>query len=108
LEKLVAPKSSEYKDFTSYYVYIVPKNPVRNDLPYTPSDKNTGVRCHENKLIREIDGSSFYELVTGQEDALESLYGVLPRVIQKVTGNPLSASVKKHLKGYFNTAFVGK
>jgi hypothetical protein len=39
-----------------------------------------------NKLIRQIDGASFYELVTGRPNALKELFDTLPDVIADITG----------------------
>jgi hypothetical protein len=81
LEDQVMPKSSVYKDFTAYYVEIIPKKPQRFDDFFTPSDRKTGSACPPNKMIRQIDGMSFYELVTGERDALKQVFDVLPHVI---------------------------
>jgi hypothetical protein len=82
LESWVMPKISPYKDYTAYYVVIVPRAPSRFDKPFVPSDKSTGKRKPENALVRTIDGSSFYHKVTGVPDALWQLFQVLPQVIQ--------------------------
>lgn len=84
LEDLVMRKGHAYKDYTAYYVEIVPKKPARYDEPFTPSDNRTGARCQANPLIRKIDGYSFYALATGIEDALYDLFSVLSHVIAKV------------------------
>lgn len=84
LENLVKPKHSGFKDFTAYFVQIIPRKPERYNEPFTPSDKETGDLCPSNDLIRVIDGASFYELATGRKNALKELHEVLPRVIEKV------------------------
>ena len=43
LEKLVMPKSSEYKGYTAYYVEIIPKKPDRMNIPVS----YTHLRAHE-------------------------------------------------------------
>ncbi|MCB9435193.1 MAG: Eco47II family restriction endonuclease [Ardenticatenaceae bacterium] len=105
LERLVMPKASDYKDYTAYYVSVIPKKPERYERPFTPSDKEKGARCPSNALIREIDGNSFYELVTGTPDALQSLYDVLPDVIETVVGDVLQVHDIDMLKRYFVAAF---
>lgn len=105
LEGLVMPKASIYKGYTSYYVAIIPKKPVRYNLCFTPSDKEKGEKCPENKLIREVDGSSFYALVTGDKNALEELYDILPTIIKETTNGKFKVSDKKKLKEFFNVAF---
>lgn len=84
LDNLVSPKHSKFKGYTSYFVNIIPKKPQRYNNPFTPSDKAKGETCTKNELIRLIDGASFYELVTGREDALKELHDVLPTVIESV------------------------
>jgi hypothetical protein len=59
--------------------------PQKYDESFTPSVKETGTKKPPNPLIRRIDGSSFYELVTGDSNALNDLYSVLPIVIKKVS-----------------------
>ena len=105
LENLVMPKASVYKDYTAYYVTVIPKKPVRKDEPFTPSDKEKGARCAENNLIRKIDGSSFYHLVTGNQNALQELYKSLPTVIESVKGNNYQLKDIQILNSYFSDAF---
>lgn len=82
LNGLISPKHSKFKDFTAYFVNIIPKKPIRLNEPFTPSDKETGEKCPLNEKIRIIDGASFYELVTGEPNALEMLHNTLPVVIE--------------------------
>ncbi len=106
LDKLVMPKSSKYKDYTVYYVTVIPKKAGRFDVPFTPSDKDKGARCRTNPLIRKIDGASFYTLVTGEEDALANLYTVMPQVIASLsTKDFFQPQDIQHLQNYFRAAF---
>jgi hypothetical protein len=100
LEDAVTNKFSKYKDFTAYYVSIISKSPGRFNKPFTPSDKAKGQKCPAHKLVRHIDGASFYSLVTGEKDALENLFDTLPVVISEITGNSVidSKDVKKLFK----------
>lgn len=84
LEDLVMRKGHTYKNYTAYYVEIIPNKPMKYDVCFTPSDSRTGAKCPINPLIRKIDGYSFYALATGVEDALYQLFSVIPRVIEKV------------------------
>ena len=86
LSGAVTEKMSVYKDFTSYYVTIIPPKSHRFDRPFTPSDNKKGQRREANEKVRIIDGASFYELVTGDPNALRDLYKILPTVISKITG----------------------
>lgn len=105
LEKLVMPKASRYHGYTSYFVTIIPRSPERFDRPFTPSEKETGANVPENALIREIDGASFYQIVTGEKDALAQLFDVLPKVIAGISGKNANAGDGAALKAYFSNAF---
>lgn len=89
LDELVSPKYSRFKDYCAYFVNIIPRKPVRFDIPFTPSDKGSGNLCLSNPNIRIIDGASFYELVTGRPDALQELYSALPHAIEYVLNERL-------------------
>ena len=56
-----------------------------------------GNKLTENQSIREIDGRSFYALVTGSPTAFDDLYHVLPDVLYWATRGELDAKqVKQH------------
>lgn len=101
----VLPKVSVYKGFTAYYVTIIPPKSQRFDRDFTPSDNKKGQRKESNELIREIDGASFYELVTGDSDALRNLFSVLPTVISEITGNTFNDNEVQSLLNLFNGAY---
>lgn len=84
LERLVMPKSSRYKDYTAYFVHIIPKKPIKYDQCFTPSNKDKGSKCPKNEKIRVIDGASFYSMVTGEDNAIFDFYSALPNVIESV------------------------
>jgi hypothetical protein len=108
LENLVMPKASKFKGYTAYFVNIIPKNPARFNLPFTPSDRAKGHRCTENPLIRIIDGASFYHLVTGREHALQELFLALPQALQHLNQHKridLQKTDTQALTSYFSDAF---
>lgn len=105
LDSLVSPKSSIYKGYTAFYVAIIPKKAIRFNKPFTPSDKEKGQKCPSNEQIREIDGASFYDLVTGCDNALESLFDVLPEVISDCSKGKYRVNDKEKLKDFFELAF---
>jgi len=73
------------KDGTvAYYVEILPKNGKSYNQEFTPSDNRTSERRDANPNIRQIDGQSFYEMVTGNKDALRELYELLPKVTTEI------------------------
>lgn len=106
LEKLVMPKASRYHDYTSYFVTIIPRSPERFDRFFTPSEKETGANCPENALIREVDGASFYQIVTGEKDALAQLFDILPKVIEGISGEKTDRPDRAALGAYFRNAFA--
>lgn len=71
-------------DTVGYYVEILPKNGKKYDKPFTPSDNKTSTRRPENDKIRQIDGKTFYAKVTGNPNALEELYHMLPDVAAEI------------------------
>jgi hypothetical protein len=105
LDGLISPKSSIYKGYTAYYVAIIPKNPERYNKPFTPSNKEKGEKCPINGNIREIDGASFYSLVTGFNYALENLFDVLPEIIFECSEGKYKIPEKNKLKEFFKLAF---
>jgi len=105
LEHLVMPKASIYKGYTSYYVSIIPRNKNRSNKTFVPSDKEKGARCAINESIREIDGASFYHLVTGDKNALSDLYNLLPDVIVECTKGTYKIDQSDKLRAFFDSAF---
>lgn len=103
LESAVMNKTSIYKGFTAYYVSIIPDNPQRYNMEFTPSDKEKGQKCPSNPLIRKIDGASFYELVTGDKDALADMFDTLPIVIKEYTKVDVLDNIK--IKELFRMAY---
>jgi hypothetical protein len=104
LDDTVNKKVSEYKDFTGYYVTLIPKNPLRFNVPFTPSDSSKGkqVATHEN--VRHVDGNTFYELATGRKDALREIFESLPKVLKKVISVDFQDQYA-HSLALFNKAF---
>ncbi|MFZ4426532.1 MAG: Eco47II family restriction endonuclease [Saprospiraceae bacterium] len=104
LDGLVSQKASKYKGYTAYYVAIIPKMPDRYNKTFTPSKKETGNKCPQNELIREIDGASFYSLVTGHDTALKDLFYILPQVISKLF--PEKGKIEQsELRRFFHLAY---
>ena len=57
-----------YRDYTAYYVEIIPAKPLKYNEFFTPLDNNTKVARPQRGDIKRIDGKSFYELLTGDAD----------------------------------------
>lgn len=79
--------TGEHVDCTCYYVEIIPQAKKEYDKPFCPSDNRKGKRKPKNSRIRIIDGRSFYSLASGEKDALEQLYLILPKVIGDIFGD---------------------
>lgn len=105
LDNLVSPKSSIYKGFTAYYVAIIPQHGRRYNKFFIPSNKEKGEKCPPNEHIREIDGASFYSLVTGSETALEDLFDILPAVIKECSDGKYQVMETLKLKEFFTKAY---
>ncbi len=105
LERAVMPKMSVYKGYTAYYVIIIPKKKNRYNKEFTPSSKESGQRCTANEKIREIDGASFYTLVTGRENALEELFDILPQTISLCSNGAYKIKSPEKLKKFFSLAY---
>jgi hypothetical protein len=108
MEELVMPKSSIYKNYTAYYAVVIPQKPSKYDKEFTPSDNKKGEKCSPNSKIREIDGNSFYSLVTGDVNALENLFNILPLAIAECSNGTYKFSDNAKLKAFFDLAYVPK
>lgn len=104
-DNLISPKLSVYKGYTAFLVTIIPQKRSRFNRTFTPSNKEKGERCPTNENIREIDGASFYSLVTGDPCALENLYRILPSVIEKCTEGKIRLTDSDKLLEFYNAAF---
>lgn len=96
-------KTSRYNGYTAYFVQIVPKHV--GVFPFTPSDNKTGTRRPEHKLIKEIDGKSFYALATGFDSALEDIVNALPAVFFSVTKKKISDEMMDKVHHLFSKAY---
>lgn len=72
----------EYAEYTGYYVAILTKKRVNK--PFTPSDNKQNEQRPSNSRIREIDGRSFYAMITNDEDAIQKLYNKIPALIAEI------------------------
>lgn len=77
-------KKPEYKGYTGYYVEILPKNRQVYNNPFTPSDNRTSSNRPVRGDIRQIDGKSFYALLSGDPDAIFKVYQLIPEIIAEI------------------------
>ena len=73
---------NEYKGYTAYYVAILTKNRINRE--FSPSDNKTNTRRKKNKSIIEIDGKSFYEIITSDKDAIYKIYKTIPHILSDI------------------------
>ncbi|MGL4766975.1 MAG: Eco47II family restriction endonuclease [Formosimonas sp.] len=110
LNLAVNGKTSKYRGYTAYYVTIIAAKPERIHRCFTPSDNSNRSKKAEHERIIEIDGVSFYDLVTGEHGALAQLYAVLPELIERVLTDktravgPLASQVR--LVDFFEKTFA--
>jgi hypothetical protein len=107
LSNQVNKKNMAYFGATAYFVQIIPNNADSFDRCFTPSDKSIGKKCQKDNRIREIDGRSFYALVTGIDDALDMLHDQIPKALIKsgAIANAISSNDLKVLSDYFKRAY---
>jgi hypothetical protein len=74
----------EYKGYTAYFVEIIPKNQKQYNEEFVPSDSKAKTKRPNNPNIRLIDGTSFYEIVTGEKDALRQCYDFALKELKEV------------------------
>lgn len=102
-EMQVMTKGHQYKGFTAYYVEVIPLSGHRYNKEFTPSDNSQGQQRKVNPLIRQIDGYSFYGMVTGIPDALSQLFASLPDVIEE--NSEYKFKNREFAQNFFQKAF---
>lgn len=78
LESLIRKKGQDTNGYTAYLVEIIPKKKERYNKPLITSDNTSGQKTHIDELIRRVDGSTFYEIVTGDSDGLRKVFEAIP------------------------------
>ncbi|WP_278382705.1 Eco47II family restriction endonuclease [Pseudoalteromonas distincta] len=69
-------------DYKAYYVTILRDTHEKVKKEFTPSDNTAGER-KGNDRIWHVDGETFYEILTGEEDALSKAFDVLEEVLSE-------------------------
>ena len=87
LDTAIKQKGTGWK---AYLVIIIPKKPERHDR---------AIGITSGRDIREIDGASFYSLVTGQADALQQLFNSVLSLVNSKEAIPLD------IQNYCNDVF---
>jgi hypothetical protein len=93
------------KNFTGYYVEVIPKKGQSYNEPFQPTDsKRGGKKRQRNEHIRIISGPAFYDLASGTKGALKKIYKVLPKVLEDEF-NLKSGLTPKEMEDLFNLTF---
>lgn len=84
-DDLASELGKNYIGYTAYYVEVLPKNRARYNHPFTPPDNTKkGEKRLSREDIRIIDGSSFYDFVSGESNFVRRLYEtLLPESLKK-------------------------
>mgnify|MGYP003617444100 FL=1 len=82
-ELAAALRNPLYNGYTAYYVEIIPAKPISYDTTFTPVDNNTKQPRQTNEKIRQIDGKSFYALLTGEPNALQQMYEKVKNILSE-------------------------
>jgi hypothetical protein len=104
--KMVEFLDGTKQGYTGYVVTIIPKRPRRTNTTYHPSVR--GRRLPERDDLRIVDGATFYQIATGDNDALIKLYRALPTAI-KAALRKSDAEYKPELSRFeelFTRAFI--
>ena len=95
-DNLEALINEKYKEYIGYYVEIIPQNGKKYNVAFYPPDNTSNTKRPINEKIRKIDGYSFYEIVSGEKNALQKLYMVLPEVISSILDKPEIIDLKSN------------
>jgi hypothetical protein len=87
------------KGYTAYLVQVVPDKAEDYNKPWSPSHKTMLLR----EDIRVVDGESFYDLASGQKDALKSVYLRVLEIMSE--DNRLSQSSELALMNLFEKVY---
>lgn len=77
--------NNNYKGYVAYYVSILTKKRINKF--FTPSDNKTKKRRAKNKNIIEMDGKTFYQIATGDENAMYKIYKAIPDILSEILNN---------------------
>ena len=87
--------------YTGYLVKIIPQRRNRYQKNFHPSNRT------ERHDLKEVDGATYYELVTGDKNALRKLFECLPAAIETVLDDTkiMDTEDEIKLKELFELAF---
>ncbi|WP_147391068.1 Eco47II family restriction endonuclease, partial [Pseudoalteromonas peptidolytica] len=100
-DKLVKGLELVGDDYKAYYVTILRDTHEKVNKKFTPSDNTAGERKGNDK-IWHVDGETFYEILTGEQDALSKAFDVLEEVLSehyKLVNDPHN-DVRNQIKSF--------
>lgn len=80
--------------YIGFYVEILPKGKKSYNIPFTPSDNKAKSKRPLRNDIRQIDGRSFYELLTGHSEAINELYEELPALTAEILNEEFGVDLR--------------
>lgn len=75
-EKMVRFLEGEKRGYMGYVVIILPKNNRKYNKLFVPAGKN------RREDLRTVDGATFYEMATGDKNALRLLFNSIPKAVK--------------------------
>lgn len=103
LRDLVRKKGQKTQGYTAYLVEIIPKKKERYDVPFVTSDHTSGQPSEADELVRRVDGATFYEIATGDPDALRKVFKAIPLGLKEL-GINIDQEKMNLAKTYFDKA----
>ncbi|MGR6841765.1 Eco47II family restriction endonuclease [Aliivibrio wodanis] len=83
--------------YVGFYVEILPKGKKSYNIPFSPSDNKVKEKRPPRDDIRQIDGRSFYELLTGNPDAINELYEELPALTAEIVNEEFGTDLRSDI-----------
>lgn len=93
--KMVRFLKGSKKGYIGYVVIIIPRKATRYQKPFVPG----GVKARKDLV--EIDGASFYEMVTGDKNSLKLLFEAVPVAVKKIR-NLSDAKFNPKMESFLN------
>lgn len=95
--KLANHLKYDRKGFTAYLVQIVPKKADNYNQPWTPNRTTMALRDD----LRKIDGESFYDLASGENDTLLRIFEAIPDIVSQIRGNTTNTAAIEECRQLF-------
>ncbi|TKT91360.1 Eco47II family restriction endonuclease [Dyadobacter frigoris] len=98
-----SPSAKNHHNYKAFFVVAIPKKPVKFEVSFALSHKLTETIDPE-KNVRVTDIVSFFQLITGDENAFRDLFNVLPQLFSIFSdGNVMTKEHDRLLRTYYRT-----